>query len=268
MNHTFVICAYQESQYLEDCIQSLKNQTVPCQIILTTSTPSEYLKILCQKYDISYRVREGEPGIAADWNYALSQTDTEYVTIAHQDDVYEPDYLENVQNRMVSDDTVLIAFSDYYELVNGHKYDNRINLRVKRVLLYPLRKRKMQNRQWRKRWVLRYGNAISCPTVTYHMSVIRQAMQQNHREELFEDHFKSNLDWETWEWLSRQDGSFAYIPRCLMSHRIHTESETSAVIGDNRRTKEDYQMFRKFWPSWIAGILSGAYKSSEKSNAV
>ena len=37
-NHTFVICAYKESKYLEECIKSLINQTVKSNIIMTTST--------------------------------------------------------------------------------------------------------------------------------------------------------------------------------------------------------------------------------------
>lgn len=32
-NHTWVICAYGKSDYLEACIQSLKNQTLQSQII-------------------------------------------------------------------------------------------------------------------------------------------------------------------------------------------------------------------------------------------
>ena len=41
--HTFAICAYKDSPYLEACIRSLKSQTVPSEIICTTSTPSRYL---------------------------------------------------------------------------------------------------------------------------------------------------------------------------------------------------------------------------------
>ena len=52
MFHTFVISAYQESPYLESCIKSLKAQTVPSEIICTTSTPSPYLMKLMEKYQI------------------------------------------------------------------------------------------------------------------------------------------------------------------------------------------------------------------------
>ena len=52
-NHTFVICAYKESPYLEACIRSLKKQTVASAICLATSTPSDYLKNICEKYDMA-----------------------------------------------------------------------------------------------------------------------------------------------------------------------------------------------------------------------
>ena len=38
--HIFIILAYKQSQYLEDCIDSLLNQTIKSKIIITTSTPS------------------------------------------------------------------------------------------------------------------------------------------------------------------------------------------------------------------------------------
>ena len=43
MEHTFAICAYKESVYLETCIRSLKEQTIESNIIMVTSTPNEYL---------------------------------------------------------------------------------------------------------------------------------------------------------------------------------------------------------------------------------
>ena len=45
-NHTFVICAYKESPYLEACIQSLQAQTVPSRILMVTSTPNPWIEKL------------------------------------------------------------------------------------------------------------------------------------------------------------------------------------------------------------------------------
>ena len=95
-NHTFAICAYKESPYLEECIKSLKNQTVKSNIIMATSTPNDHIKNLAQKYEIQLFINNGEKGIGQDWNFAVSNTKTDYVTVAHQDDVYCENYLEQI----------------------------------------------------------------------------------------------------------------------------------------------------------------------------
>ena len=59
-NHTFAICAYKESLYLEECIKSLKNQTVKSNIIIATSTPNDHIKNLAQKYKIQLFINNGE----------------------------------------------------------------------------------------------------------------------------------------------------------------------------------------------------------------
>ena len=46
--HTFVICAYKESPYLEECIKSLKKQTLKSEIIISTSTPNDLIKKLAE----------------------------------------------------------------------------------------------------------------------------------------------------------------------------------------------------------------------------
>ena len=40
----------------------------------------------------------------------------------------------------------------------------------------------------------------------------------------------------------------------------------SKILGDNARTEEDYVMFCKFWPKFIAKMLTKIYGTSEKSN--
>ena len=47
-DHTFVICAYGDSPFLEDCINSLLSQTVKSNIILYTSTPSVFIDSIGQ----------------------------------------------------------------------------------------------------------------------------------------------------------------------------------------------------------------------------
>ena len=83
---------------------------------------------------------------------------------------------------------------------------------------------------------------------------------------MFLSHFRSNVDWEAWERISKLNGDFVYIDKTIMAHRIHNDSETSIVIEEGGRTVEDYEMYRKFWPKLIAKLLTKSYRMSENSN--
>ena len=69
-------------------------QSVKSRVIVCTSTPSDYIRDLAEKYHLPYYVREGISSLQDDWNYAYDQAETEYVTITHQDDIYHRDYLK------------------------------------------------------------------------------------------------------------------------------------------------------------------------------
>ena len=51
--HTFAILAYKESEYLEECIKSVLNQTVKTNAVIVTSTPNDYIFDLSKKYKLS-----------------------------------------------------------------------------------------------------------------------------------------------------------------------------------------------------------------------
>lgn len=102
------------------------------------------------------------------------------------------------------------------------------------------------------------GSAICCPSVTF--------VRNNLPDPVFDNHFRSNEDWEAWEKISKLKGSFVFCNKPLTYHRIHEESETSATINENGRAVEDLEMFKKFWPVPIAKLITKFYVTSEKSN--
>lgn len=262
-NHVFAVCAYGKSAYLEDCIVSLEKQSCLSSIILCTATPSDYLDEIANRHHLQVFVNNGPHGIAEDWNFAYAQADVPLVTLAHQDDLYNQDYLVRILESVNRAKEPLIAFTDYYEVRNGEKVfakDNR-NLRVKELALMPLRPVAFQNNKWIRRRVLSICNPICCPAVTY--------VKGNLPSTLFESHFASNLDWQTWEKISKLKGSFCYIHEPLMGHRIHSESTTTKVIGDNSgRTNEDLEMYLKFWPRWVAVRINKLYSAGQDSNKI
>ncbi|MBQ7371414.1 MAG: glycosyltransferase [Blautia sp.] len=260
-DHVFAVCAYQESVYLEECIESLNRQTKKGQIILCTATPNAFISSVAEKYHLPLYVNRGAHGIAEDWNFAYARADAPLVTLAHQDDVYEPQYLEKVLEKLNRTKWPLIAFTDYFELRNGARVyaDRNKNLRVKEIALLPLRPEVFQRSRLIRRFVLSLCCPICCPSVTY---------VKNHLPEgIFESHFLADLDWQAWEKISKQKGSFCYIRRPLMGHRIHPESTTTKVIGDaHNRSAEDLEMYRKFWPEPVARLLNRIYASSQEGN--
>ena len=260
MKHTFVICAYKESAFLEECILSLKKQTVRSNIFIATSTPNKYIDDIAEKHGIAVIVNHGQCGITQDWNFGLSKVKTRYATVAHQDDIYEPEYAEKIIKEMAKSDNSIIAFSDYSELRKGEKIHDTTMLKIKRIMLLPLRVRAFWKSKFIRRRVLSMGDPICCPAVTFDL--------ENVKRPIFADGFRSCEDWEAWEKLSKLKGKFIYINEPLMCHRIHEESATTAIIHDNARVQENYIMYCKFWPKPIAKLINRFYTKSEKSNEI
>jgi len=260
-NHSFVVLAYGDSPYLQDCLSSLKNQTVESNIYITTSTPSPFILTTAQQYGVEVFTTVPGKGITHDWNFGLVTGDTKYVTLAHQDDVYLPDYtLKCLQAAERFPDT-LICFSDYSELVNANERASNRLLRIKRftLSLFMPFKKNIKSRFWKKR-SLSLGNSISCPAVMYNM--------HNLPGFRFSKEFSINLDWYAWLTMAKMKGRFVYVPEILMQHRIHSDSETTAGLKGNIRQEEDMRMFREFWPAFFAKFLVKLYAGGYKSNKV
>ena len=253
--HTFVICAYKESPYLEECIQSLLSQSTVSNIIMFTSTPNESINRLAHKYDIMVYTSKGK-GIGGDWNSALSFATTRYVTIAHQDDIYLSDYTRSIMELFDNYPQRWIAFSNYSEIRDRKVLNPNINLKIKDVLLAPLRVfPKSRFAHW---FSIAFGSSICCPAVTYDLNQLNRFT--------FSESMKVSLDWDAWIRIYQQGGQFGYSSRRLMYHRIHSESETTNMIANNIRSKEDLEMFDKLWPKCISRFIVLFYKKSQLSN--
>ncbi len=257
-DHTFVVCAYGESPYLEDCVQSLLAQTRPTNILVATATPNDHIRDIASRHDLPLHVNPSQPGIGSDWNYAISRATTPLVTVAHQDDIYLPHYAERALQLMGQAERPLIFFTDYAELRGDEVVaDNRL-LQIKRLLLTPLRKVGSSSSRKVKRQIISLGSAICCPSVTLNMDLLPNPP--------FSQTLRCDLDWDAWERFSRMTGSFVLANEILMYHRIHEESETTRLIRDNTRTAEDLMMLERFWPKPVAQLVNVYYSRGQKSN--
>ena len=157
--HTFVILAYKESKYLNDCIKSVINQSVKSNIVIATTTDNSFIRKLARKYNIDIVIGK-HSNIGGDFDFAVNTGKTKLVTVAHQDDLYDYDYAKTVIDEYNKNNSATIIFTDYYEIRENKKIYRNNNLRIKKILLFPLRFRKLSGLKFIKRLTLKFGNSI------------------------------------------------------------------------------------------------------------
>lgn len=259
-DHTFVVCAYKENPYLESTVQSLMEQSARGNIIISTSTPNAHIRQIAVSFDIPLIVNP-EPHFAGDdWNYGYNHADTPLVTLAHQDDRYEPQYLSKILDALnrYESDNVSIAFTDYYELRDGKRVENNLLLRVKRLMNAPLKAKVFNGSVFLKKRILAFGDSICCPSVTF--------VKENLGQSIFDTTYKNSCDYKTLVDLASAQGRFVYVPERLVGHRIYAESATTLNLAENIRKKEDAEILEQLWPRPIARAINSIYALSEKSN--
>jgi len=257
--HTFVVLAYKESPYLEDCLRSVLNQQYKSKVIIATSTPNKYIDNYAKKYNLEVVARPKEQrgrGAASDFDFALSCGGTDLITVVNHDEVYDYNYSSEIVEYYKDHKECSIIFTRYYDIKGNKAIYKSLNFTIKNFLCWPL---KISRRSvFTKRLFLAFGDPICCPATTF--------IKGHFQLPVFESDMKATFDYWAWEKLSKDSYAFGYIKKPLMGHRIHEESITTKTINGNVRAKEEYIILKKFWPAPIAKLISAFYKLSEKSN--
>lgn len=253
MNLTFVIPAFGKSEFLEECLHSLSIQTYPCKIVITTSNYSDWLAELAVRNGIDLINHSNGGSIANDWNFAINFPSSDIVVLAHQDDVYHPSFAMKIVEFLTHHPNVGFVFTDAYELTDCKISKYNLRILVKKILIRFgfFGKKSIRNHSefWR---LLSFGCPIPCPSVAYRPSLLGTFA--------FSDNFSVNLDWDAWSRLGFHGVCCGYINEYLMTHRIHSSSETQKAIESNVRYDEDIRIFKRYWPGFITNILVRLYR--------
>lgn len=262
VSHTFVVCAYKESAFLDDAVSRLMKQTSGSRVLISTSTPNEMIASVAKRYGIEIRVNPNGGSSARDWNFAYTQAKTDYVTLAHQDDVYEPEFAEKTIAALENAKNPVLAYTDYYEI--RHKEQGGAGLREDGNKIHRI-KRHMLNmidlasaNRWLRNRVLSFGYPICCAGVTY--------VKRRFETVDFIQDWQNSHDWEYAIRAARETGEFVYIREMLIGHRIYLESQTTNTIGSGIRYREDLECYKRYWPETIAKCILSQYKKSYDSN--
>lgn len=258
-DHCFAVPAYGESPHLQACLQSLDRQTTKTRVVVATSTPNHHIRELAQRYRVPVHVNPQSGGIGSDWNFAMQVADAPWVTLAHQDDTYLPEFAGRTLEALSRRPDAVLAFSGYGEIENERLRPTSTLLRIKQALLeLGFLGTSHASSRFSKTNALRFGCAIPCPSVTLNTtSGLR-----------FCTDLKVDLDWAAWLDLARKPGTFVYLRECLMLHRVHADSETSAAIDAGDRLAEDETLLKTLWPDVIARAIVASYRFAYQSNRV
>ena len=249
--HVFVVLAYGQSPFLSDCLRSLLDQTIKSRIIVATSTPSAFIDEAAHEAGIEVRVNPERLGIGGDWNFALSVAGRRYVTLAHQDDTYAPDFLARTLEAFSNGEGVL-CFTGYQEIDDhGAPKSSRIS-RVKHLLELIFLGSSRRVGGLRLRAFLSFGNPLPCPSATYDLTTLSDFR--------FATDMKSNLDWEAWWRLMSSGNHFVRVRERVVRRRHNALTETSRLLKDGSRATEDLIMFRRAWPRPISDWIARLYR--------
>jgi len=262
MDHTFAIPVYRSAPNLSALVDSLRSQSgTRSEILIATSTPSPELGAFAKDHSLPLHINPCRKDIATDWNFALHMSQTEFVTLAHQDDIFAPTYVGELSRALRRHPDPLLAFCDYSEHTPTGKRPTNINLRIKRILRWrAFRAHECITDTRDKLRLLSLGNPICCPSV-----MLNRAKIADFR---FPEGLQTNLDWMGWLELARRPGGFVYVPECLVSKGVHSGSETTATIENRAREREDRLLFEAVWPRPVAAALAAIYKLGYLANRI
>jgi glycosyltransferase involved in cell wall biosynthesis len=262
MDHTFAIPVYGSAPNLGGLIASLRAQTGSrSEILLASSAPSAGLELLAKSHGIPLHINPRRVGICEDWNFAMGAARTKLVTLAHQDDCYNPSYVLRLTAALRRHSGALFAFCDYSEHTPLGARPTNMNLRIKRILRYrAFGARECITERREKVRLLSLGNPICCPSVMLDRSVMPDFK--------FPVGFQSNLDWMAWIELARRPGGLVYVSENLVSKGVHGDSETTVAIANRAREREDREIFDMLWPRPVAAALAMLYRLGYRANRI
>lgn len=221
---------------------------------MTTSTPSPFVDRISQAFAAPVVVNPRRVGIAADWNFALAATSARYVTLAHQDDTYRPTFLQRSVDVLAASPDAVICFTGYLEIDDrGVPVVSKIS-RVKHLLEAVMLGQATCVSPARLRAFLSLGNPLPCSSVTFDRARLQGFT--------FLDAYQSNLDWDAWLRLIGLGLNVVRVPEPLVGRRHNALTETSRLIRDGVRAREDLLMFRRCWPRPLAELIAYVYRAS------
>ena len=205
-------------------------------------------------------VRNERPlGLAGNFARCAELAATPFLCLAHQDDVYEGDYLAAMLAALQARPDAAFAHCPARAIdADGRAVDSPAERRKLRLCA------RAANADRRALYGLLFGgNFVCCPSVLFRTEVLRAAGG-------FDARLHFALDWELWFRLLRAGHSFATVTRPLLRYRRHDRAASRQLTHDLSRFREEVEVLAQARDLGIAaGLLpAGARSTAVRNNAL
>jgi glycosyltransferase involved in cell wall biosynthesis len=236
---TVIIPNYNGFRFLESLFNSLLAQTYSnFQTIFIDDGSSDDSVAIAKTYIgklPSFEIREYEnEGIAANWNRAFDLVETEYFTLLHCDDAYEPDYLTAMIELMDKYPTAAIGHCAAAIINDTDEVIYSVVDAYKESRFFPT---EIVSRSRRAEFnKLLQGDYVNCPSVIFRTAAVTKVG-------MFNPELRQTLDWEYWFRILNQGFDIVGVKRKLFRYRRHTENASVINSLSLKRYQEELQTF-------------------------
>ncbi|MEZ5966292.1 MAG: glycosyltransferase [Planctomycetota bacterium] len=253
---TFAIPCRDGERHLPALLRSLLAQTVPCRLLLLDDASSDASVSVARAVagDALAVVRNDEAlGIPGNWNRAADLVGTEFFCLAHQDDVYAPEFGAAMLEALRCAPDAAAAHCPARAIDDEGRVLHSLPERYKARFWRSLPPAEPPESGFRR---LFGGNYVNCASLVYRRAAFVAVGR-------FDADFRFAPDWE---WLLRAHAKgwrLAAVPHALVSYRRHPRQATQQAARSLRRYREEHAILQS-----ARAVGEGILPQGGRSNAM
>lgn len=215
-----IMPTYNRADYLKCALDSVLAQTfTDFELLVLDECSTDHTQALVESYGdprIKYYRHQVRLGMAPNWNFGVEHSEGSYVAFLHDDDEWEPEFLEETVQALENEPTASVAFTDHWLT------DKSGNLLVEETNL--------NTRSWGREKLRAgmhkpfYEMAVATRPIHIVSMTFRKSVLPSLRDGL---EAGSIIDYWMVVQLALNGHGAYYIPRRLSRYRTHEGSETS-----------------------------------------
>jgi glycosyltransferase involved in cell wall biosynthesis len=232
---TVAIPAYNGARFLGETLQSLRGQSLAdFTLVVLDDASTDGSAALAESLGVRVERNPERLGLAANWNRALALCTTEYLLIAHQDDVYEPSFLATLLETIDAHPRAIAAHCKA-STIDEHGYATAHPASLYKDRFWPRDARVVEREPAAELRILRQGNYVIAPSAMLRMELVRQRGP-------FDARYEFVTDWEYWLRAVAAGDTLAGVNAPLLRFRRHEATATRASERSLLRYEEELQL--------------------------